>query len=113
VISELTVAEMHRVLRAKVFARAVPAHFAELAYREFRSSVNSAVFDVVPFSRAVQQEFDRILPICYRARPAVPIRTLDGLLLASALVAKMRELVTTDARMRAAAALFGLRALPD
>ena len=40
-ISQFTLAEMHRALWAKVFARAVPANFAQKAYREFRADVDS------------------------------------------------------------------------
>jgi predicted nucleic acid-binding protein len=112
-ISQFTLAEMHRALWAKVFARAVPANFAQKAYREFRADVEAAVLDVVPFGGAVQGEFDRIIPICYRASSPVPIRTLDGLMLASALVARTVRLVTTDSRMRAAGTLLGLHVLPE
>ena len=112
-ISQFTLAEMHRALWAKVFARAVPANFAQKAYREFRADIETAVLDVVPFSRAVQEEFDRIIPICYRASRPVPIRTLDGLILASALIGRTVRLVTTDSRMRAAGALLGLHVLPE
>jgi predicted nucleic acid-binding protein len=112
-ISELTVAEMHRALWAKELARAVPANFAQKAYREFRADVETAVLDVLPFARAVQEEFDRIISICYQAGPPVPIRTLDGLLLASAITARAVQLVSTDSRMRAAGTLLGLHVLPD
>ena len=112
-ISEFTLAEMHRALWAKVFARAVPANFAQKAYREFRADVETAILDVVSFGGAVQEEFDRIIPVCYRASPPVPIRTLDGLILASALNARTVRLVTTDSRMRAAGALLGLHVLPE
>lgn len=111
-ISELSLAEMHRALWAKELARAVPANFAQKAFREFRADVETAVLDVLPFGRAVQEEFDRIIPICYQAGPPVPVRTLDGLLLASAITARAVQLVSTDSRMRAAAALLGLRVLP-
>jgi predicted nucleic acid-binding protein len=111
-ISEFTMAEMHRALWAKVFARAVPTNFAATAYAEFRSDVNNALLEIVPFGRVVQREFDRILPICYQATPAIPIRTLDGLLLASALVGRTSDLVSTDTRMRRAGALLGLQILP-
>ena len=112
-ISQLTLAEMHRALWAKVFARAVPSDFAQKAYREFRADTDRAVLDVVPFERAVEEEFDRIIPICYQASPPVPIRTLDGLILASALVARIVRLVSTDSRMRAAGRLLGLYVLPE
>ena len=113
VISQFTLAEMHRALWAKVFAQAVPANFAQKAYREFRADVEAAVLAVLPFGRAVQEEFDRIIPICYQAGPPVPIRTLDGLLLASALITRTAQLVSTDSRMRAAGTLLGLRVLPE
>ena len=113
IISQLTLAEMHRALSAKAFAQAIPASLAEPTYREFRKDVEAVTIEVIPFGRDVQDEFDRIVPICYRAGPAVPIRTLDGLLLASALIAKTPELVSTDLRMRDAGALLGLRVLPD
>lgn len=113
VISQLTLVEMHRALWAKAFARVIQPDRAETTYHRFRGDVEAAILDVIPFGRDVQQEFDRIVAICYRASPAVPIRTLDGLILASALVGRVPELVTTDTRMRAAGVLLGLRVLPD
>jgi predicted nucleic acid-binding protein len=112
-ISQFTLAEMHRALWAKVFARAVPVNFAQKAYREFRADIEAAILDVVPFGVAVQEEFDRIIPICNRASSPVPIRTLDGFILASALIARTVRLVTTDSRMRAAGTLLGLHVLPE
>ena len=113
VISQFTLAEMHRALWAKVFARAVPANFAHKAYREFRADVETALLDIMSFGHTVQDEFERIIPICYRASPPVPIRTLDGLILSSALIARTGRLVSTDSRMRAAGALLRLQVLPE
>jgi predicted nucleic acid-binding protein len=112
-ISHFTLAEMHRTLWAKVLARAVPANFAQKAYREFRADVETEVLNVVPFGGAVLEEFDRIIPICYRASSPVPIQTLDGLILASALIAGTMQLVSTDPQMRAAGALLDLHVLPE
>jgi predicted nucleic acid-binding protein len=112
-ISQFTLAEMHRSLWAKAFARAIPTNFAQKAYREFRTDVQRALLDVVPFGQAVQEEFDRIIPICYRASPPVPIRTLDGLILASALIARTVRLISTDSRIRTAGTLLGLQVLPE
>jgi predicted nucleic acid-binding protein len=113
VISQLTLPEIHRALWAKAFARVIPPNRAEATYREFQNDVAAATLNVVAFGRDVQYQFDRIVPICYRATPAVAIRTLDGLLLASALTAQTTELVSTDSRMRDAGRLLGLRILPD
>ncbi|HET9419018.1 MAG TPA: type II toxin-antitoxin system VapC family toxin [Chthoniobacterales bacterium] len=113
VISQLTLAEMHRALWGKALARAIPAKLADTTYREFRSDIEAVALTVLPLGREVEHEFDRIVPLCYRANPAVPIRTLDGLVLASAVVARTPELVSTDSRMRRAAVLLGLRILPE
>ena len=112
-ISQLSLSEMHRALWAKEFARAIPENRAEPTYRKFRYDIETGSIGIIPFGRDVQDEFDRIVPLCYRATPVVPIRALDGLLLASALIARMRELVSTDSRMRGPGALLRLRVLPD
>jgi predicted nucleic acid-binding protein len=113
IISQLVVAEMHRTLWAKQLARAVPANHAEPTYREFLKDIESGVLSVIPFAGDVQREFDRIVQICYRTIPVVPIRTLDGLLVASALVAGTALLISTDKRQRKAATRVGLQILPD
>ena len=112
-ISQLSVAEMHRAFWAKEFARVIPKNRAEPTYRKFRNDIEARSIEIIPFERDVQDEFDRIVPLCYRATPVAPIRALDGLLLASALIARTRELVSTDSRMRAAGALLRLRVWPD
>lgn len=112
IISQLSLAEMYRALWAKEFARAIPSGQADATYQQFSEDVAAGVFALIPFGRDVQDEFERIVPICYRASPVVPVRALDGLLLASALIARTPEVVSTDSRMRAAGALLGLRLLP-
>lgn len=113
VISQLSLAEMHRALWAKELARAIPEKRAEPTYEKFRYDLEAGSMEIVPFGREVQNEFDRIVLLCYRTRPVVPIRALDGLILASALIARTPELVCTDSRMRAAAVLLGLHVLPE
>jgi len=113
IISHLSIHEMRCVLHRKEFARAIPADTAEFAYRRFYHHVEDAVFKVVPYGRDVGLEFARIVRVCYRASPVVPIRALDGLLLASALIARTSDLVSTDLRMRSAGVLLGLRILPS
>lgn len=112
-ISQLSLAEMHRALWAKELARAIPSGQADATYQRFRKDIAQEAFTLIPFERDVQGEFERIIPICYRASPIVPVRTLDGLLLASAFIARTSELVSTDSRMRAAGLVLGLRVLPD
>lgn len=113
IISQLSVHEMCSVFHRKAFARAIPSGAAELAYRQFLHDVEDAVLKIVPYGRDVAVEFDRIVRACYRASPVVPIRALDGLLLASALIARTPDLVSADLRVRAAGALLGLQVLPS
>src|SRR5207247_6567682 len=98
-ISQLSIHEMRCMLHRKEFARAIPPHTAELAYREFYSDVEDAVLKLIPYGQDIALEFDRIVRVCYRAIPVVPIHALDGLLLASAVTARMPDLVSTDLRM--------------
>jgi predicted nucleic acid-binding protein len=113
IISQLSIHEMRCVLHRKEFARAISADTAEVAYRRFSQHVEDAVLKVIPYGRDVALEFDRVVRDCYRATPVVPIRALDGLLLASALVARTSDLVSADLRMRAAGVLLRLRILPS
>jgi predicted nucleic acid-binding protein len=54
-----------------------------------------------------EAEFNGVIAACYRRNPALPIRTLDALHLASARVSGQTELVGTDKRLRDAARLLG------
>ena len=112
-ISQFSIHEMRCVLYRKEFGRAIPPDAAELAYRRFHHHVEDSLLQIIPYGRDVALEFDRIVRICYRATPVVPIRALDGLLLASALAARTHDLVSTDLRMRAAGVLLGLRIFPS
>ena len=111
-ISQLSIHEMRCALHRKEFAHAIPPNMAELAYRELRRDVEDGVLKLIPYGQDVALEFDRVVRICYQARPVVPIRALDGLLLASALTARMPDLVSTDLRMRDAGVLLGLGVFP-
>jgi predicted nucleic acid-binding protein len=112
-ISQLSIHEMRCVLHRKEFARAIPPDAAELAYRKFHDDLEDAVLELIPYGRDLTLEFDRVVRVCYRARPVVPIRALDGLLLASALAARMTDLVSTNLCMRDAGVLLGLQILPS
>ena len=112
-ISQLSIHEMRCVLHRKEFGRVIAGDTAEFTYRRFCRDVENAVLKLIPYGRDVALEFDRIVRACYRASPVVPIRALDGLLLASALTARMADLVSTDLRMRDAGVLLGLRILPS
>jgi predicted nucleic acid-binding protein len=113
IISQLSIHEISSALQRKEAMGAIPVDSAEMAYRKLCDHVEDSVLQVIPYGRDVALEFDRIVRVCYKARPVVPIRALDGLLLASAITARVSDLVSTDLRMRDAGLLLGLQILPS
>src|SRR5438477_12715382 len=73
-ISQLSIHEMRSALHRKAFARTIPPDAAELAYRKFHNDFDNAVLKLIPYGRDVTLEFDRVVRLCYRATPVVPIR---------------------------------------
>ncbi len=69
------------------------------------ADASSGVFHRLDLSPAVHREAERLL---FQVESA-PLRTLDALHLAAALVGSATHVITFDARMRAAAAHVGLR----
>src|SRR5437667_9986196 len=94
-ISQLSIHEMRCVLHGKEFARAIRPNTAELAYRQFHDDVQDAVLKLIPYGREVALDFDRLVRVCYRASTVVPIRAPDGLVLASELIARVPDLLST------------------
>lgn len=74
----------------------------------FDRDVESGRFGLVPMGVDVLREAATIAQTCYHATPSVPLRTLDGIHLATARLLKCRQIATADARMRAGAGLLGL-----
>lgn len=68
--------------------------------------------DTSALAKLYVAEFDRIMAACYRRNPALPVRTLDALHLASARVAHETEVVATDRRLREAASFLGFTLFP-
>ena len=66
-------------------------------------------FTVFPTGEDVLAEAAAIACVCFRA--AAPLRTLDGIHLATARLLRCTGIATTDARMCAGAAILGLNVL--
>ena len=81
---------------------------AQSLYEKFLEDLAAGRFWLLPMGEDVRDEARRIAGICYRARPLVPLRTVDGLHLASATLAGCHEILSADARMKSAAGLLGL-----
>jgi hypothetical protein len=71
--------------------------------------VRSLVLFLVPVGAA---EYETIIEQCHGQTPALPLRTLDGIHLATARVSGEWEVTTTDGRLREAALVLGFSVYP-
>lgn len=84
---------------------------ADTCYRDLELDLEAGRIRLIPFGEEVEAEARRIATLCYQNAPPIALRTLDGLHLATASLIRARKLVSTDARMNAAAKLIGLSTL--
>ena len=110
--ARVTLWEFRRVTLRKELAGSIPANASEIIWDELKSDIASGWLQIVAPTELVQREFDRVMTTCYRVFPAVPLRTLDALHLASAKIAGETEVVTTDHKLREAAAKLGFQLFP-
>jgi predicted nucleic acid-binding protein len=68
---------------------------------------------IIPFGDDVVREATKLVRLPSAGGRRVMIRALDLIHLASAVAARSRSIVTTDARLRELAALAGLEVLPE
>ena len=110
--AEITILELRRVAFSKEAAGLLQPGAAEATLAQMEADVDAGTVEVVEQSRAVKKDFDQLMAACYRQTPPLPLRTLDGLHLASARVAAQTEVVATDKRLREAAKLLGFTLFP-
>jgi uncharacterized protein len=106
--SEILGVELVYALHQKELRGALKTGGAERVHRQFVSDVAAGRWLLVPVGSDVLTRAAQVAQRCYHHHPPVPLRTVDGLHLATALVLKAREMVTTDHRLQQAAPLFGL-----
>jgi predicted nucleic acid-binding protein len=68
-------------------------------------------FNLFPVGEDVLSEAVAIAGVCYRASPNVPLRTLDGIHLATAALLKCTCIATTDEGTRKGAQILGITLL--
>lgn len=102
-ISELLFAFLQKELRGEIGQGTAGA-----LYDALLEDVEQGRFTLIPLGDDVRKESRRVAEFCYRANPPIPLRTLDGLHLASARLAHCKEILSTDVRLQAAAALPGI-----
>ena len=79
---------------------------------EFEADVAAGRWMFLPAGRDVMDRAVVLARDCFHRRPPLMLRTLDGIHLASAVVAGAHRLVSTDHRMREAAVVAGLSLWP-
>lgn len=86
---------------------------ADTCYRDLQLDLEAGRIHLIPFGDDVEAEARRIATLCYQDASPIALRTLDGLHLATASLIRARKIVSTDARMNAAAQRIGLGTLFD
>jgi len=110
--SVLLTSELMFALHQKEMRGEIPPGSAIVIDEKFQADAAAGRFLLLPFGEDIRRECRRIAAMCYGHAPPIPLRTLDGLHLASAYVAGCRRILTTDTRMRKAAQLLGLKLAP-
>ncbi len=106
--SALLETEMAYAFEQKELRGDIKSGGAQALLRLFRRDLKDERFVLVPIGRDVLTMAAGIAESCYQARHPVPLRTLDGLHLATARLLKCRAIATTDSRMTAAAAVLAI-----
>jgi predicted nucleic acid-binding protein len=112
VTSEITRLELHAAPQRKEAARDLQVGGARQLLRVFDSDVANGLILVKALAPAVAAQFDAIIEQCYRQTPVLPLRTLDGIHIATAVDAGESEFVATDKRLRDAALKLGFTLYP-
>jgi predicted nucleic acid-binding protein len=112
VTAEIARLELFAALRRKESAGDLRSGGAKLALAAYDVDVTWGLISVRQLGRATVERFEAIIDPCNSASPIVPVRTLDAIHLASAVVAAEPELVATDKRLRAAALQLGFVVFP-
>ena len=112
IVADITRLELWVTLRRKEAEGFLAAGQAKIRLDRFDRDVERGDVRVVDLDASVAAQFVRITEKCFSQNPLQFVRTFDMLHLASAQVAGVAELVTTDKRLREAALLMGFTLFP-
>ena len=108
--SELAVAEVRSALLAKERAGQITAKEQKRARARFIEMTATELIKLHPLNRSVMERACAIQEACH---PAIPLRTLDALHVATCDLHRSETLATTDSRMRAACRQFAITLMPE
>jgi predicted nucleic acid-binding protein len=109
VTSELAQTEVFSALLGRERAGKFSATDRQRAWRELEARIETGEIRIEPLHSIVLRKARQSLQQCH---PEVPLRTLDAIHLATADLCQDFPLVTTDARLRDAATLLGMKVFP-
>jgi predicted nucleic acid-binding protein len=107
--SSLIVTETFSALLRKEREGAIPAPTRRRAWQQVEADVDDGRLNLMPLSRAILDSANTILESCH---PAIALRALDAIHLASARGCGSWPLCTNDERMRSAALRLALPLCP-
>lgn len=99
-------------LYRKEYAHDIKPGAASQLFKAFLADERAGRIITVPNGKDVALQAERLVKRAYAATPALPIRSLDAIHVASALASKATAVVATDARLRDVARQMGLKPLP-
>ena len=105
--SILAKTEFIHAVRQKAARKDLSKAAARKIITEFQSDIDSGHITLLPLGADVLAKAESIAEECLTFKNPVFLRTLDGIHLATAQIAKCKQLITTDQRMREAAGLLG------
>jgi predicted nucleic acid-binding protein len=109
---ELSRWEMLRAILRKEVERSIAPYSAEAIFARFLSDVSTRRVVLLSNDTEVEASFRSLLTQLHRRNPPVLIRAFDAIHLATASVLEATEMVSTDVRLRAGAAVIGLALFP-
>lgn len=105
--SSLLEAELFFAFQQKWARGETGSRSPESLFQDFLEDVEGGRIQLYPMGSDVIAESRRVAQACFNRHPALLLRTLDGLHLATARLARCDRVFTTDLRMKTAAALLG------
>ncbi|HET6250059.1 MAG TPA: type II toxin-antitoxin system VapC family toxin [Tepidisphaeraceae bacterium] len=110
--SEIARLELWTTLRRKEAEGHLRTTGARQALLAFDQDIRTGMITVVKFDAAVSLRFESIVEHCLGMTPFLPLRTLDAIHLATAVVVGANEIVATDRYLREAAKALGISVYP-
>jgi len=110
--SAMLTAELFFAFRQKELRKEIKPGGATALFSAYKTDAESGRFVLLPVGQDVLADAIEVAKACLDRTPPIPVRTLDGIHLATARLVRVSRIVTTDDRMRAAAIVLGIPISP-